>query len=639
MTYLDELNAEQKKAATTINGPVLIIAGAGSGKTKTLVSRVAYMLDNGINSENILLLTFTNKAAKEMKERIGKSVGQKAKDVTACTFHSFFANFLRYNCKIVGISNKFNILDSPDAMEALSIAKELYLEEMGWKDYAQDFPSKRLIMNAYSESVNSCISVREAVEKNFDKVFWNDIERIITIYKKYKKERSLLDYDDILMYSCMILEDEESIRKGLQAKYKYISCDEYQDTNIIQDKILRLMCPQQNPNICVVGDDNQSIYKFRFAEVDNIFTFEKRYPGTQKIILNQNYRSSQEILNFSNTIMEHATEGIKKNMIGQFSGPKPELVRTPSNQEEVDFIINRVLSAYRSGTPLKEMAVIIRYSRQSFLLEKSLTMLGIKFKKFGGEKFMEKEVVKDILSFLRIAVNNGDEIALYRILKRYPGIGKKYAKEIADTATEFGLNQVLKLYPKRSFNKYLQEFVSKIDEINEVEIQDQLSLLIKDYYPSLIDMTINASKSKDKNEYRKKLTEQLEESEILFEMAEDYKSSKKFLEDLILDATEPSDDEDYLNITTIHSAKGLEYDIVFIMDLINGIIPKDNLPPDNIPEELRCLYVAATRARKQMYLMFPQAFLGAGENIYSTKISSFCQYDDVLKTLSISFYK
>ena len=393
MNYLDKLNKEQREAATTIYGNLLILAGAGSGKTYTLVSRIAYMIDSGINPENILLLTFTNKAAEEMKKRIIRDIGETGEKTTALTFHSFCANLLRKYSSLVKIDNNFTVLDSPDSQDAISIAKEEYFEENKIKKTPEDFPSKKNIAAIYSYAINSCSPISDVIDLFNFTVFKSEIIDILNKYEQYKQEHNLMDYDDLLFNTYQVLNNNEEIREHLDRKYEFISCDEYQDTNILQDKILELLS-RNCQNLAVVGDDNQSIYKFRCAEIKNILNFHRRYRGCKVVVLNQNYRSSQEILDFANSIMTHATEGINKNLQGQFNGEKPEWVIPYDNREEDTFIVKKILEYKRKGIPLNEIAVLIRNARQSFHLEVLLNNYGIPFKKFGGIKFLEKEVIK-----------------------------------------------------------------------------------------------------------------------------------------------------------------------------------------------------------------------------------------------------
>lgn len=635
--FLQQLNNEQYDAATSTEGPLLIIAGAGSGKTLTLVSRVAYMIHQGIDPSSILLLTFTNKAAKEMKQRIIKHIGAGGEQVMACTFHSFCANFLRRHAHLMSIDNNFTIIDSVDAAEVMSIAKTEFISEQKSKGIiydAKDFPSKKDICSLYSFSINNGVKLYDVVFANGFYPYYEEIKEVITRYVEYKKARSFFDYDDLLLYTKRILKSYEHVRKNLGDHFKYVACDEYQDSNILQDDILNLLC-RDHQNLAVVGDDNQSIYKFRGAHIENILTFEKRYPQCKKVVLNQNYRSSQEILDLANSVMDYATEGIPKKLIGQFHGVKPQLIGTEDNDEETQRVFSIVQMHKSQGVSYRDMAVIVRNSSQSYALENMLTRAGIPFEKFGGLKFMEKIVVRDILSFLRLIVNPKDEIAMYRILQLYPGIGKTYSQRITSAVAERGIDELQNLYERRQFHIYLQELYAVLTNLQTKNLQEQLEYLIENYYVSAMERSVASSKmnDSDKMESRKKMYADVEDVKVLYEMASKYRRTSAFLEDLALDASGIVDTEEKLNITTIHSAKGLEYRVVIVMDVIEQITPKCEKNSDEDPEELRCFYVAITRAKEYLYLIIPMAHTSPQFRIYNASISHFIDYDDVLNTL------
>lgn len=635
--FLSHLNAEQYNAATHINGPMLIIAGAGSGKTLTLVSRVSNMISEGIDPKSILLLTFTNKAAKEMKYRINKFVGEGSNGVTACTFHSFCAQFLRKHAHVIGISNNYSIIDGQDVGEAISIVREKFMSEkrklgLYYKVDFADFPNKKKIASIYSLSINDCIPLSQAVSKFGYDMYAAEIKEIVQMYINYKRDRSLFDYDDLLLYTKKILERYEDIRKKTGEKYKYVCCDEYQDTNVIQDKILSLLVHDHN-NLTVVGDDNQSIYSFRGAKIENILSFEDRYENCKRVVLHENYRSSQEILDAANNIMAYAKEGIRKELHAQFYADLPELIITKNDAEENEKLLELIKAHHTSGgTSFRDMAVIIRNSAQSYGLETLLNKNNIPFNKFGGLKFLEKSVIKDILSFLRLLVNDKDELALHRILKLFPGIGNGYSNRITESVMSGGLNSLNEICSRNYFSTHLIDLYKNINILSKIDIQSQLKHIIETYYPKIATNSIDASKvsDNDKLEMKKKLKEDLDEAKALYKMAEDYKLTKDFLEDLSLDSTSNKNNEDKLNITTIHSAKGLEYDVVFIMDCIEEITPRCDLGSKEENEELRCFYVAITRAKNKLYLFAPSAHHTQPYVVFDGTLSRFIDKDDIL---------
>lgn len=639
--FLKKLNKEQYEAATTICGPLLIIAGAGSGKTMTLVSRVANMIDEGIDPKSILLLTFTNKAAKEMKNRIARDIGYKANDITASTFHSFCSSFLRRHSHLIGIDNDFTIIDSQDAVEVMSIVKTEFIafqKERGIEYKAKDFPNKKTISGMYSYSINNNVKLKEVVEKEGYSLYYDEIENIAKRYIEYKRNHMFFDYDDLLLYTKKILKKFDNIRVSTSEHYKYISCDEYQDTNFLQDEILDLLCSEHN-NLAVVGDDNQSIYKFRGAKIENILTFEQRHKNCKVVVLKENYRSSQQILDFANATMSYAKEGIRKDLIGQFNGTKPEMLVVKSDSDENFSILNEIKMEHFRGTPLKEMAVIIRFAAQSYGLENLLAKNNIPFEKFGGLKFFEKTVVRDIISFLRVIVNEKDEIALYRILQLYPGIGKTYSNRITVEVAKSSIDKLNDLYTKNRFYDLLVELYDVINYLKNESLEVQLKYLIENYYPKVYERKIALSKTSESNkmEERQKIIRDLEEAKTLYVLASDYSITANFLEDIVLDGTsDDSEKEDKLNITTIHSAKGLEYDVVFFMDAIENITPMCEEDDEENNEELRCVYVAVTRARKKLFVYVPKTHTNPMFNIFSAKCSRFFNKKDILTTLNIN---
>lgn len=630
--YLQHLNPQQQEAATTINGRVFILAGAGSGKTATLVARVAYMLEQNINPEEILLLTFTNKAAKEMKSRIRNLIGSKAEKITACTFHSFCAIFLRKNAKLIGFDPNFTIIDNPDMMDALSISKQSFLSDKKTEKIEynlKDFPTTSQIGQIYEASVNNNVNETHVIRLIPEiSEYESEILDILKRFKEYKKDRNLLDYNDLLYFTQKLLEHDTLLRERMDKQYKYISCDEFQDTNTIQNEILNLMTIDY-PNLAVVGDDNQSIYAFRYANINNILKFDEKYPDCKTIILNQNYRSSQDILDFSNAIMNYAIEGKQKTLKGLFRGSKPFLIVKDDCYEEADYIIKKI---QEKDFSLSDIAVICRSASQTYILEQKLNILGIPFNKFGGLKFMEKAIIKDLLAFLRLSINDKDELALFRLLQLYPGIGKTYAQKIATLVVKDSFDKAKETYKKRVFAPYIVELHNTINKLKDLDLNKQLIYLIKDYYVNVVERKIkmqSISESK-KNDAYVSLKESLLDAETLQIMASKYRSTSNFLADIVLDATADEDEvDDKLNITTIHSAKGLEYKVVFIMDCIEGVTPRcPKNSPEN-PEELRCLYVAATRAKEELYIMIPRYY-----NMKNLKgyISHFINKPDIINT-------
>lgn len=638
--YIAKLNNEQREAATSIDGRVMILAGAGSGKTATLVARVAHMIDSGIPANKILLLTFTNKAAKEMRDRIAALVGKDLSSaITATTFHSFCAAFVRRNAHLISLPHNFTILDGPDTKDTIEIARQEFLSQQKSKGIEYDlkkFPKVGLLCELFSNAINMYCGLKKLLDLTDDEDFKEEIIEIHKKYFEFKEARGLVDYDDLLFYTIEILNQNERIRAALDEQYEYVSCDEYQDTNTIQNAILDAITKDYS-NLAVVGDDNQSIYGWRSADIYNILNFDKRYPDCKKIILFENYRSSQEILDVANAVMENAKEGIPKKLHGQFSCEKPKILFPKDSFEEKDYVCEEIKKLHERGMKYNDMAVIIRASRQSTLIEAELSLQGIPYKKFGGLKFLERTAVKDILAFLRIMTNDKDELAWFRILQLYPGIGKTYAKKISAKIASEGSDVLNTIYPKKTFAKYLKKLKQTITAHEYDSLTTFLDFIINDYYPNVRRDCISQQKIDDekKDDYIYDLNEDVGMAKLLVVMAEKYDSAEDFLADLVLDATvEEDESEDFVNITTVHSAKGLEYETVFFLDLIEGITPSCEEDSYEDPEELRVFYVAITRAKKYLYLFVPKKFL-LGPTISPTSCTHFLTHQNVYDALGI----
>lgn len=640
--YLAKLNSEQLRAVQSINGYNFVLAGAGSGKTSVLVARIAYMLDKGINPENILLITFTNKAAKEMKDRVIAMLGDKGKLVTACTFHSFCANVLRKYGQFVNIANDFIVLDDSDRTAALDVAKDEYFtfaEKRGKVLDPEKFPSNKDIFRVYEMMASNCYTLDECIANLNNRHYRStlsdykaDVDEVLKRFAKYKVVHKAMDYDDLLVYTERLFRQNASIREKFDKQYEYIMCDEYQDTNPIQNSIINLIS-QTCPNLMVVGDDNQSIYAFRYADIQNILGFKQSHPGCKEFMLTENYRSTQEILNLANAVMSHATEGIEKKLHGQRHGMRPEMVKCKDNFAEARWIIADIMN---SSVPKHDIAIICRGGAQTFVLESMLNKYGIAFNKYGGTKFMDKAVIKDLLAFLRVLHSLSDEIAMTRVLQMFPGIGPKIAKKLSSGIAENGLNFLVdKQWQSKSFYQTLYGLKMVFEHLLTLNLQEQLDYLVHDYYYQIMKDKIKNStkKTSSKAEALQKLNDSVTDAETLMEMTSSYKSVSSFLADVVLEATHKDEDiTDKLNITTIHSAKGLQYHTVYLLDCIEGITPRcpENSPEN--PEELRCMYVALTRAKERLVLMVPNYTTKANKYVQSD-LSHFLNYADVKRTV------
>lgn len=639
--YLKELNKEQLEAATTVDGYLFILAGAGSGKTKTLIARTSYMIDQGVAPESILLLTFTNKAASELKNRAMVQIGAKAEGLTACTFHSLCADILRrYGYRLDGW-NGFTVIDSDDAEATMKEARKSVLNSIGeYDDDPKGVPTARQLCNIRSRMANDGFKLdgKPDISKYYGKdgecAHWV-ILRMLRRYDTRKQEQKYMDFDDLLSKTEELLTTNEDIRAELDARYKYISCDEYQDTNLSQDRILSLLTRDYR-NLAVVGDDNQSIYAFRGAKIENILKFRDKHKGCKSVILNQNYRSSQEILDLANAVMEDAKEGIKKEMTATFhSGCKPILVKSDTQYEEAEWIAREV--EYRSYN-LNDVAVICRSASQSLLLESMLTKRRIPYVKYGGIKFMNKAVVKDILAMMRLTQNPSDELAARRILPLYPRLGKATAEKLIPFLSVMDIAGAVKACPS-SARESVKSLFALIDELRGKSPSDVLEKLMgKDgEYRRIREKAISGLKSGTgaKVDARKSLNDGLADAEALVPMAKNYTDVFHFVSDISLEYARNDECDGRLTITTIHSAKGLEWHTVFLMDCVDGITPWTMEGADGDPEELRCFYVALTRAKRELFLMFPGTTTVKGQQ-YRTHISHFLKEPAVEKCLSVS---
>ena len=617
MINYEKLNKFQYEAVMHDKGPALLLAGAGTGKTRTLIYRVAHLIESGVSPESILLLTFTNKAANEMKERAEKMLKEKC-GITACTYHSFCVKMLRFYGKMAGISPDFTIISGPDEADIIDIVKsELNFQKL------KNMPSASVFASMLSTCVNKRLTLEELLKEQKYWRFRQNERKLLLLReetKKYKEEHNLFNYDDILLKFDQMLTDYSNIARRIEDTYRYIMVDEYQDTNTLQDSIIRKI-RTKNTNLMVVGDDMQSIYKFRGADVQNILSFPKRYTDCKVIYLTENYRSSQEILNLANHVMTNATEGYQKNLRAQFSSQElPKVYSVNDTKTEAEFVLNRIKAKHAEGIPYNDICVLYRNSFQSYELEVLLNKAGLDFEKYGGIRFLDRAHIKDVLAFLRIYTNPSDELAWFRILQLHIGIGKVYARNISRKCLEYGPEYLIDDCHKRK--KYGVHIRKLYDEIQSWEGKEFLEILKSScaYYAKTLENAIRNKKvdsESDREESLQDLEKNKEDIAILQEMAKDYDSALAFLDATTLDAAKSKEnEEDKLVLSTIHSVKGLEYDTVILLDCIDEILPSARYigsPEDN--EDVRCMYVAVTRAKNTLYMMVPKIALKYGKAI------------------------
>ncbi len=581
INYQNELNKEQLDAVENGDGYCLVLSGPGSGKTRVLTFRVAYLLEKGVPSENILLLTFTKKASREMLDRI-EFLQESKGSMLGGTFHHVGNYFLRIYCQDIGYSPNYTIIDQEDSKNLIDII----LNEIN----DDNLPSPKILQKIISLAVNSNKSIEEISNKEINKFSYSKIKEIARQYQKRKKDKNLMDYDDLLINWLKILElKKEEISK----RFHYVLVDEYQDTNIIQDKILEKLS-SLHKNLMVVGDDFQSIYSFRAAEVKNILNFTKKYPA--KIFkLETNYRSTPQILQIANCIMESSNIKLNKNLKSVKSdGANPLISCLSSPKEQARFIVQKV-----KDLNYPETAILFRAHYQAAGLELELAKERIPYVVRGGVKFFEQSHIKDISAFLKVLVNFSDETSWVRILKKQPKIGDKYANMAVEIINSS--NQDLIKSKQLVSEKLPSKIALKVSEILDLMVEmkkrktaDGINYLIDSWYSEKLDEFNNPSERLDD---LKQLVELSKEYDDLAEMLSDFSLSEDF------SSSEPTE---FLTLSTIHQAKGLEWENVFLISLKEGQFPhKKSLDEGNLEEERRLFYVAVTRCKENLILTYP----------------------------------
>lgn len=598
MDFDRDLNPAQRQAVLTTEGPVLVIAGAGSGKTRTIVYRLAHLVSGGVDPASILLLTFTRKAAQEMLTRAGMLLAMGPDGVSGVsggTFHAFaFATLRRYHAA-AGFPEGFTVLDAADCEDILGQAKD----SLGIGKGDRSFPRKSNILGLLSKARNKEMDVGDVISREAFHLLPHagDIARLGEAYTAFKAEHHLLDYDDLLFSLERMLLDNPDLADFLRQRHRYVMVDEYQDTNRVQARLTRLLAPGTG-NVMAVGDDAQSIYAFRGATVDNILDFPNLFPETLVIKLEQNYRSTQPILSLTNAILQNAGRKFEKHLFStREDGPAPELIRPFSDLTQAAMVAARIreLSGRYS---LHEIAVLFRAGYQSYALEVELGKTGVPFQKFGGLRFSDAAHIKDALSYLRLVRNTADFPAWTRVLAFVPGIGQKTANRIF-TAIQAGDRAVLgKMAAKSAEFRSLIEFLDAL-RASAPAPADLLERVIEAYAPLL------AEKFPDDYPRRQAGLEQLQQ------IAAGYGDLDAFLADLVIE--NPDEDrkktrEDHVVLSTVHSSKGLEWAAVLLIDLVDERFPSRHAlsRSEDLEEERRLLYVACTRARDNLTLFAPE---------------------------------
>lgn len=590
--YLTGLNKEQKEAVTHIDGPCLVIAGAGSGKTKVLTTRIAYLIDQGIKSSNILAITFTNKAAKEMKERLEKLVPDNYAFVG--TFHSLGVRLIRENASFLGLDRNFSIVDSDDV---LSIIKKI-IKDNG---YDPKLATPSYIKNKISNIKNSMLTNDE-----IEKLFTIPQDKLAaTIYYEYQdilKKNNSVDFDDLLLLPVKLFTEHKDILEIYQDKYQYILIDEYQDTNEVQYKLSKLLAKKYK-NIFIVGDPDQSIYRFRGANFHNILNFEKDYKNAKVIPLEENYRSTKYILDAANSVIKNNKERKEKNLwSSNGEGVKTKYLRAYDDKHEIQMVIDEIKRLLDEGYKKNDIAILYRTNAQSRLVEEMLLKSNLPYKVVGSYYFYSRKEIKDLICYLRLIINNNDEISLRRVInvpKR--GIGDATIAKLEQEAKE----QNTSIFQVISKGKELQfkELILKLTE-------ESKNLSLTELVDYILDETqMRSTYENDKtleNELRLDNLEEFKSITKTFEERTGSVSLEDFLEEisLIADITEHQEDDDVVTLMTIHSAKGLEFAVVFLTGMEDGIFPHQNsfTEEGGLEEERRLCYVGITRAKEKLYI-------------------------------------
>lgn len=591
---IEQLNSEQLKAVNHIDGPMLVLAGAGSGKTKVLTNRIARLIEEGVSPSNILAITFTNKAAKEMKDRITRLVGVTAYNIQISTFHSLGLKILKENYSLLGYDKNFTIIDSDDVLTIIKkIMKELNL--------SKDYYNPREIKNKISSAKNAIMSVEDFSKVEFD----HKVVEVYKIYTKKLKQGNSVDFDDLLILPIKLFKTYPNVLEEYQDRYKYILIDEYQDTNEAQYTFSKILASKYR-NIFVVGDNDQAIYAFRGANYKNILNFEKDYPEAKSVVLEENYRSTKTILNAANDVIKNNKERKSKNLWSNKPvGDKITYKLVGTEKEEASFVADEIKSLLEQGVKEEDIAVLYRTNAQSRVVEEYMLKKNIKYRVVGSFYFYNRKEIKDLLCYLRLISNHKDDVSLLRIIntpKR--GIGEK----TIDNLTTLAVEQSSSIYEAITSGKELA-FKNLIEELTEESKTLSLTELVEDILEkSGIKKELSSSKLLE-DEIRLENLNEFKGVTKSYEEEQGSATLEDFLDEisLVSDLAEHQDGSNRVSLMTVHSVKGLEYDYVFIVGMEEGIFPHYNAINDGsqsaIEEERRLCYVAITRAKKKLYIL------------------------------------
>ena len=603
MSIGEDLNEQQQNVVLQADGPCLVLAGAGSGKTRTITYRVAHLLEKGVAPENMLLVTFTNKASREMLKRVEELTGGQ-KLPWAGTYHHIAFRILKQYGGLLGYSNNFTILDSGDSKDLI----KLCVKVEGVQKSGRKFPSAAVIKHIISFSRNARRTVLDVIDEKHPQwvMYAEQISLIAGEYEKRKKESQTMDFDDLLVNLDLLLEVQPAIRNKFANQFQYILVDEYQDTNAIQAHIISQLA-SVHKNILVVGDDAQSIYSFRAADIQNILAFEKEYPGAKIFRLETNYRSTPNILNVANTIIANNVDQYQKELRAvREPFVKPQVHAFADQSEEAEFIANEIASIIDEGVELSDISVLFRAAFHSQALEVELIKRNIPYEYRGGVKFFDRAHIKDALAFLKLRENRKDEVAWSRVLTMQPGIGPASMQKIVQAITVAGgVSSEIEMKVSAKALLGYNQFVRMWEELEKVP--QMPSTLIH----TLLDGPYGDYLESEYPDYR----DREQDLEQLAQFSEKYNDLHSFLAEIALQESftlrqaqrDVQHEGEKVILSTIHQSKGLEWHAVFVMHVAAGQFPSDRSLGERhgVEEERRLFYVAVTRAKKQLYLSYP----------------------------------
>jgi DNA helicase-2/ATP-dependent DNA helicase PcrA len=636
--YAEALNEQQYAAATAGEGPLLIVAGAGTGKTRTLIYRLAYLVETGTRPQQIVLLTFTRRAANDMTARASNLLDGRCEKVRGGTFHAFCLEVLRQHAEALGFPRNFTVLDAADAADVLSVIRTR--GEYG--DGEERFPQKNTLYSMFSSATNRDETLGETITKRYPQFtsLHAELKALRDAYRRYKKEHGLMDFDDLLERTLELLETDDDVRHQVASRCRHVLVDEYQDTNALQAELVKKFSSVHG-NVTVVGDDAQSIYKFRGADFRNIFRFPDEFDDTEVVKLEHNYRSTQPILDLANRVIEQAERSYDKTLFTEKTeGELPALVPAADGDMEARFVAEMVLRLREEGVSLSDVAVLFRSSHNAYDLEVELNQRNIPFVKYGGMKLNEAAHIKDVLAHLKVVENPQDAASWNRALQLIHGIGPKTAQSLIEWTTE-AAEDPLTLGDGAPFSdRYaarLKQLFSTLRHVrsDDTSVTEQVEAIL-DYYQPLFE-----------NKYADDHPKRAPDLEHLAGLAANHESRQRFLSSLTLDPIELTaldqetgeDDEPPLVLSTIHSAKGLEFHTVFLIRALDGTIPSRHAlrEPGGVDEELRLFYVAVTRAEEGLFISYPMTQYRRGQGEYMTTPSRFVEDlpDDVLEPVQL----